>query len=312
MISDNSDKTVFRQLSIDSDCTVIRSNPVGRSSTTMGQHISKPQLDSRVIQYTESDIQPRASRDEAYEFRALNGLNPLLNVSSTLIAVFDKTRNALNHKNIGGLHQDLVNEIKTFEKNSKSLGFNSETVLLASYVLCAALDEAVLNTPWGSESKWNQRTLLSIFHKESSGGEKFFLILNRKCEMPAANIDFLEFMYVLLSLGFSGKYRIIHGGRDTLDHIRDELFITIRSQRGEFERSLSPNWQGIGSTGLTLKRYMPLRIIASVVLAVLIVSYSGFRLWMQQSSSPLEQQLHAISESKPSSLLNIPTFKTTD
>src|SRR5690606_38681529 len=116
--------------------------------------------------------------------------------AATLIAVFEKTRQSMSHPDVGGLHQRLTNEVRAFESRLREMGMRQETVLAARYVLCSALDEAVLNTPWGSESAWAQRTLLTVFHNETSGGEKFFLILDRTRQSPAENLDMLELIYI--------------------------------------------------------------------------------------------------------------------
>ncbi len=229
-------------------------------------------------------------------FSTASGLNPLVNAASTLIAVFEKTRSSLSHPDVGGLHNRLVNEIKTFENTAKETGIKPEIVLSARYALCTSLDEAVLNTPWGSESAWPQRTLLSVFHNETSGGEKFFLILDRMKEQPAENLYILELMYIFLSLGFEGKYRVIHRGRDMIEQMRDDLFMVIRRQRGEYERSLSPNWRGLGKSRNSLVHYIPIWVVVSIVSAVLLLSYSGFRVWLYDSSSPIVEQLDEITD----------------
>ena len=313
MSSDDSDKTVFRQPSVDGDRTVIRPMPGGRN--TQQSHVQQPlvqpqqpvqppppqahqpavapQYQSK--QQAHQQTQTTAGSSSAY-FSTNSGLNPLVNSASTLIAVFEKTRQALSHPDVGGLHQRLVNEVKTFETKAKETNIKSEIVLSARYLVCAALDEAVLNTPWGSDSAWPQRTLLSVFHNETSGGEKFFLILDRMKQQPAENLYILELMYIFLSLGFEGKYRVIHRGRDMIEQMRDELYITIRRQRGEYERSLSPGWQGLGRTRKSLRQYIPLWVVASILGVVLFLSYSGFRIWLYDSSSPVTEQLDEIAD----------------
>ena len=166
--------------------------------------------------------------------------------------------------------------------------------MIARYLLCTILDEAVLNTPWGAESAWNQRTLLGIFHKETAGGEKFFAILDRLRNSPAENIDALELIYICLSLGYEGKYRVIARGRDQLEQLRDDLFHIIRSYRGEYERSLSPCWQGLANSKNTLSNYVPMWVVASVVVGLMALTYSGFRYWLDQSSDSVSQQLTEI------------------
>jgi type VI secretion system protein ImpK len=253
-------------------------------------------------------VQSQAAADSQYQpglqaegvssayFNTSNGLNPLINAASTLIAVFEKTRQSLSHPDVGGLHQRLVDEIKLFENKANETGMRPEIVLSARYSLCAALDEMVLNTPWGSESAWPQRTLLSLFHNETSGGEKFFQLLERMREQPAENLHILELMYVLLSLGFEGKYRVIQRGRDSIELLRDELFTSIRQQRGDYERSLSPSWQGLGKTRNSLAHYLPIWVAAGIIGVVLLLAYSGFRVWLYDSSIPVVEKLDEIAQ----------------
>lgn len=296
----NNDKTVFRQPSVNADRTVIRPMPGGRGGGS--QASSQPQHTSTIQYQAQPQSQPphsiqfddQSQSSSAY-FKTSSGLNPLVNAASTLIAVFEKTRQSLSHPDIGGLHKRLVEEIKAFEIKAKDADIQPEIILAARYIVCTALDETVLNTPWGAESPWPQRTLLSIFHNETAGGEKFFQILSRMLEQPSENLFILELMYIFLSLGFEGKYRVINRGRDQIEQLRDELYSTIRRQRGEYERSLSPSWQGLGKTRASLTSYIPMWVIASIVVAVLLASYSGFRVWLFDASTPVVEKLDEIS-----------------
>lgn len=291
----NPDKTVFRQPVNRGDGTVVRPMPGGRSSSS---HTAVPPVPNQSIPAS----QPAAPRSQPVKpdlyvgkFTTTYGLNPLVNAASMLIAVFAKTRESISHPNVGGLHQQLVTEIKLFENRAREAGVKPEIVLTSRYILCTILDEAVLNTPWGAESGWTQRTLLSMFHNETEGGEKFFLILDRLRASPAENLDIIELMYICLSLGYEGKYRIVHRGKEMLEQIRDDLFQIIRNHRGEYERSLSPNWRGLGRTRNTLANYVPMWVVASVVAGIMVLSYAGFRYWLHQSTDSVAKQLNDIA-----------------
>ncbi|PKF63493.1 type IV secretion protein DotU [Psychromonas sp. psych-6C06] len=294
---DNADKTVFRQPINRGDGTVVRPMPGGRA--VAGQ----PAPAAPAYQPQAAVPRENIPRD----LSALNGLNPLVNAASTLLAVFSKTRDALNHPNVGGLHQQLDREIKNFEIKARSEGVKEDNVVVARYLICTILDEAVLNTPWGAESAWNQRTLLSVFHNETAGGEKFFAIIDRLRSNPAENIDVLELAYICLSLGYEGKFRVVSRGREHLEQLRDDLFHIIRTYRGEYERALSPRWQGIGNTRRTLANYIPMWVVASIVAGMLALTYTGFRYWLDQSSAVVSQefvdvQSQLIPEKKDTSL----------
>lgn len=296
MSSDDSDRTVFKQPIPGGDRTVLKPMP-GRRGAPPAEPRQPPPAQPR----QSAGGSPRVDSEAAY-FRTASGLNPLVNTAATLIAVFEKTRQSMSHPDVGGLHQRLTNEVRAFESRLREMGVRQETVLAARYVLCSALDEAVLNTPWGSESAWAQRTLLTVFHNETSGGEKFFLILDRMRQSPAENLDMLELIYILLSIGFEGRYRLQQRGRDALEQIKDELFTIIRRYRGEYERSLSPSWHGLGNVRKTLTEYVPMWVIASVAAAILFFGYTGFRYWLYETATPVAEQLREISADE-----NIPT-----
>ena len=297
MSSDNPDKTVFRQPGTAAPAgehTIIRPMPGRRGGTGTTQ---VPPAAPAYGQASPGYAPPAPRVDvQASYFRTSTGLNPLVNAASILIAVYEKTRNTVSHSDVAGLHQRLVNEIKSFDSRAKEQGVRPEIVLAARYILCAFLDEAVLNTPWGAESAWPQKTLLSTFHNETAGGEKFFQILDRMRASPADNLYILELFYICLSLGFQGKYRVVHRGKEQLEQTREELFGVIRTYRGEYERSLSPSWQGLGRIRNTLAEYVPMWVVASIVGGFMLLSYSGFRVWLYTSSAPVAEKLSAIAK----------------
>lgn len=294
MSSDDSDKTVFQSaVRGNPDHTAMRPMPGGRGATPGRQ--APPQAPQTPPPVMPRQAPPQGSETPASFADLSTGLNPLVSAAGSLIAVFEKTKKSTSHPDIGGLHQRLSSEIRTFEAKLREKGYRPEIVLSARYVMCSVLDETVLNTPWGSESPWAQRTLLSVFHNETSGGEKFFLILDRMRQTPAENIDMIELMYVCLSLGFEGKYRLITRGRDAIEQIRDEIFSIIRNYRGEYERTLSESWEGLGKSKNTLVHYIPMWVIFTVAISLLFFGFGGFRYWLYESATPVVGQLESIS-----------------
>ena len=100
-------------------------------------------------------------------------------------------------------------------------------MVAARYVLCAALDEAVLSTPWGAQSEWAQHPLLVTLHREAWGGEKFFDMLERISTDFARHIDLIELQYLVLAFGFTGKYHVMERGQDKLASIAQEGMIRV-------------------------------------------------------------------------------------
>ena len=229
-------------------------------------------------------------------FSALSlGPNRLVDAAAQLIAFIGRIKNISQHNDIAGLHRQMIQAIQNFENGARAAGASPEGIIAGRYALCSAIDEAVLNTPWGNGSLWSNQTMLSTFHQETSGGEKFFLILDRIRQEPARNIELLELYALCLAMGFEGKYRIQDSGRVRLDSLREELFQVIRGQRGEFERELSPHWRGHAAPRATLRQQVPYWVIAALTGAVLLSIYIGFNWMLHSNASPVLHQLERIS-----------------
>src|SRR5262249_48912740 len=107
------------------------------------------------------------------------GLNPLVRAATPLLLMSAQIRESMGSVDAAGLRRTALDEINVFEEQARASRVPNEVVLAARYVLCAALDEAVLSTPWGNQSEWAQHPLLVALHREAWGGEKFFDMLER-------------------------------------------------------------------------------------------------------------------------------------
>ena len=219
------------------------------------------------------------------------GLNPLVAGATKLLAAVNKIQTSVQHNDVAGLHSQLSEEIRRFEVNARNANVSQEMIITARYVLCTVLDEAVMNTPWGSTSGWPQRSLLSIFHNEGFGGEKVFLIMQKLMEMPAANIDMLELMYVCLAMGFEGKFKHDPRGKTQLDQLREQLYTVIEKNRQFVASELSPHWQSTAVAKQSVMNYVPLWLITLLVLAALLVCYAGFSGWVYNVTEPASDRI---------------------
>ena len=115
----------------------------------------------------------------------------------------------------------------------------------AHYALCASIDDVVLNTPWGSSGSWGARSLVSTFHQEVRSGERFFDLLEQMRQNPGTFLPVLELMYLCVSLGFLGQYRLSPRGPGELERMREDLYTIIMRQRQAADPALAPHWQGV-------------------------------------------------------------------
>jgi type VI secretion system protein ImpK len=203
-------------------------------------------------------------------------LNPLVAAASLLLSELVRLKHNTESEDLTVLLERLTDEIKRFEHRALHDGVESSQVMAARYVLCTAIDEAVVTTPWGNESEWSRISLLSTFHNETFGGEKFFQLLERLSRNPVRHLPMLELMYLCLALGFEGKYRVQQRGMLELEAIRDSLYRQIRQLRGDIPREISPHWQGLKDTRQRLVRIVPWWLVAVFTLVCLGVTYGGF------------------------------------
>ena len=222
------------------------------------------------------------------------GNNPLINAAIAPLTLIPQFATTAQHSDVEGLRQQLIQHINAFEVQARNSGESPETINAARYCLCTALDEAVLSTPWGSASTWSTQSLLVTFHKEAWGGEKFFLVIENLAQDPGRNINLLEFLYVLLCLGFQGKFRVLERGDARLEELRSNLFERLRPFRGEFERELSPRWRGDPGQRRGLARRVPLWVVAALTAAVVLTTFAGFSYVLTLSADPVQERLESI------------------
>ncbi|MFK8017736.1 MAG: type IVB secretion system protein IcmH/DotU [Gammaproteobacteria bacterium] len=279
----------------DSDRTVLKPTPGGRRGAAPANPTPPPAPPPR-------PAAPPPPSGGAPGRRVANVITPgqsaLVDSAGPLLALATQLRFSTSHADPNGLNQHIAAEIQAFENAARGRGCKPEHVLAARYALCTFLDEIVLSTPWGANSGWSESTLLSRFHREGYGGEKFFAILDRVAQDPGANIDIIELLNAILLLGFEGKYRIDERGRQELRTITDGLALTIRAHRGEAHQELSPRWRGVKDLRSPLQRYVPLWAVAAVSAAVLAGVYMLFSLKLGSESAPVVNALTAIGRER--------------
>ncbi|PRA23044.1 hypothetical protein CQZ99_27120 [Pseudomonas poae] len=161
------------------------------------------------------------------------GVNPLVDAAWELLLLVVQLKASSGREPLQALNDRLSVAVTGFETRALHLGVDNGQVMSARYVLCSVIDEAVTTTAWGSRSDWSKISLLSRFHKETFGGEKFFQLLERLSRDPVKHMSILELMYLCLSMGFEGKYRVVERGVAQLETLRDALYRQIRQVRGD-------------------------------------------------------------------------------
>ena len=201
------------------------------------------------------------------------GLNPLLGNATALLALAARLRDGPGVADLDGLRERVIAEVRRFDQGSLAAGLAPEDVRMARYAICATVDDLILSTEWGAASGWAGRSLVSTIYSETWGGERFFDILDHLLARPGNNLDVLELMAVCLALGFVGKYRVMPQGQSDLAEVRDNLFRTLRHQRGDFDRALSPQWRGLEMAHRPPPSSLVPLLVAAIVAVGLAILY---------------------------------------
>jgi type VI secretion system protein ImpK len=136
--------------------------------------------------------------------------------------------------------------------------------------------------------------LLVALHREAWGGEKFFDMLERVSSDPDRHIDLMELQYLVLALGFSGKYQVLERGSDRLVQVQHEVYRKIRDHRGTPAAELSPQWRGLEDRRNPLIRFVPWWVVVAATLAVLAVAFTIYYARLGRSAAPVHAELARI------------------
>ena len=230
---------------------------------------------------------PLPASDTGVLHGAGQGLNPLVSAAVPLLLMVGGMRSSTIQGDVPALRRQALEEIRRFEESARAAGIANEVIIAGRYALCAALDEAVLATPWGAHSDWAQQTLLNTLHREAYGGEKFFEMLDRIAQDPARRIDLIELQYLCIALGFTGKFSLLDQGLPRLEAKQHETFQRIRSVREPTEEELSLHWRGVEDRRNRLVRYLPWWVALAASLAVIAGSYLFFKYRLDQQAEPI-------------------------
>jgi type VI secretion system protein ImpK len=227
------------------------------------------------------------------------GENRLLGAANPLIALIGRLRSSVSSPNVPRVRQQAIKAAREFQSRLQKLDYSQDELQRASYILCTAVDQAVLSTPWGYQSEFSTQGLLITFHREAWGGKRFFDILEKASADPAPHIDLLELQYVCLSLGFAGQYQEAANGAGKLLEIREDLYRRIRNVRGTPEEQLSIRWQGESDRRNKVIRYVPLWVIAVIAATVAVGFFLVYAFLLHGVAEPIRREFAGLAASHP-------------
>ena len=243
---------------MDSDRTIIIPRPAGLAGVPNGTGVAEPVF---LGSGTFAELPPA-------------GGSPIVSAAAPLLALMSRLRNVMTVPDPARLRERAVAEVRQYEQTLRNARLPLEQIRTSHYAICASLDDVVQNTPWGSRGPWANASLVSTFHQEVRSGERFFELLIRLCQNPGGFLPVIELMYLCMSLGMQGRYRLSPRGPAELDRVREETYAIILRQRGAAEPALSLDWQGIAAPYRPLRAELPVWLTALAATALLGFAYA--------------------------------------
>ena len=246
----------------------------------------------------EQELAPSKSNDHSWaegEPEVIS--NKLLQWSDAILSLAPRLARLESTPNqLEDMHDQLCQIIKKVESNMHANGYRPQHTLATRYLLCALIDETILNSSWGKDSNWEDKSLQSVFQRDRWESKEFFQVLQHSAEQPHENIDFLELTYYALRLGFHGHHNNTEQ-EQSLKVIKDNLLQVLTQQRRDPTHKLFSSHDSPAAK--TYKHPYPhisgRWVIVTVIVVVAIVSGVDY-LVRYNMQKKLTQQLQTISQ----------------
>lgn len=219
-------------------------------------------------------------------------LGPVCDEASRLLSVANRLSRAESVEDMTHLRRQCMDLVREYRAALKAAEQSPETIDVASYCVCALLDEIVLNSSWGQNGQWAAASLLSEFHSQTWSGTHFFELVDKA--RRTSNVPVMMLQYLCLSLGFKGRYRVEERGEEQLDILRDCLYHEICADQGRFSTPFDRSWEDRVTPGAGLSHGIPLWVGAAVCAVVLLLGYLWSTHLLNSFSEPVLADLNSV------------------
>lgn len=213
------------------------------------------------------------------------GINPLVKAAAPLLSLLGQLNNQqllINEE----FFPYLEHEFKAFITQSSQQNYDKEVLQMAYHMLRSAFFEAEQHT---------DEDVIEVKATSSQTQLDFFTLYEQLRETLA--LELLELGYLLISLGYRGKYRNVADGKNQLDSLSKHLYEYIREQRGEFSKTLSINEKPSKIQLITKPNLATHFKLGLVTLAgTMILLYCSFNLVLDLSTAPTYKELQQLQQ----------------
>jgi type VI secretion system protein ImpK len=230
---------------------------------------------------------------------ATSSSNPLVALAAPLLGLVSRLRHMAGGVDLAAVRERVHGELKGYADAGRNAGVPAEPLRAAHYALAATVDDVVMNTPWGAHGGWSRQTMVSAFHGDVQGGERFFMWLDRLLGAPAQSRQALELFELCMALGMEGKYRLSPRGPAELAAVRDNLRATLRGLGGSPERELSGEWQGVNAPKKKVDGGVPVWVVGAAALLLSGIAYGFYTFALASRAEAVEARMGGLAPPTP-------------
>jgi type VI secretion system protein ImpK len=209
-----------------------------------------------------------------------------ITLAMPLLQLMARLRTMASQPDPSELRARVEAELRAFQGRAEKAGLPADLIRRAHYVLCASLDDIVLNTPWGAHGAWAEQSLVAIFHP-TVGADRYFDVLRQAQEKADTFRPVLELFHVCLSLGVQGRHRGAPNGAAELEQVRANAAAALAARAPPVAPELSAHWQGVAAPFMPGRARFPLWVAASIGLALLAGLFLYLNVRLNEESDSL-------------------------
>jgi type IV/VI secretion system ImpK/VasF family protein len=216
----------------------------------------------------------------------------LVILATDILLIGVKIRETSNLGQPDQLKRLILAYFKDFERTCLSHGKAAESVDFTKYALAAFIDEVIVNSDSNCRESWIEEPLQTAFFNDNLAGENFFKRLESLLPDLKRNLEVIEVYYLVLALGFLGRYRL--SGPEVLPNVVRNLLKRIEGVKGAPPKSISPAAYVQPGVKGQEKRGRPLIIGSAIFLAVSVLLYLVMMLASDGSLDPARSAMEAL------------------
>ncbi|ADZ90067.1 type IVB secretion system protein IcmH/DotU [Marinomonas mediterranea] len=161
--------------------------------------------------------------------------NSILKAGSELLSLTISVKRMQCPTDMFAFRSGIKNALTDLKYKVAKLDYPPSVADKACFLFAVMLDEQILHSSWGESSGWENQTIVSELFGIKNGGEQFYVVAERALLQPVLLVDLLELIYIMLKMGFRGRYRA--NGKDQLDALMKRIEESVFAQGRSFSES---------------------------------------------------------------------------